>query len=209
MIRILIIDDQPLVREGLTSLLSLQDGIEVLATGENGLQALALVEEYPPDVVLMDVRMPVLSGIEATRALKARSGPPVILLTTFEEEEDMIAGIRVGAAGYLFKTAEIGEIYEALKRVVAGQSVISPRVTAALAEALSQPRLPASIPLTGRELEVLQAVASGQSNKHISRQLNITEGTVKVHMTNVMSKLDAANRTDAVRIARIQGILAP
>lgn len=207
MIRLLIIDDQPLVREGLTSLLTLHGGVQVLATGENGEQALALADAWSPDVILMDVRMPVMSGIEAARHLRAQGGPPVVLLTTFEEEEDMVAGIQAGAAGFLFKSAEIGEIMDALQRVAQGHRVISPQVTAALAEALSRPRPPTAIPLTGRELDVLRGVSQGQSNKHISRQLNITEGTVKVHMTNVMGKLDAANRTDAVRIARSQGIL--
>ena len=202
MIRIVIVDDQPLVREGLASLLDMEDGVEVVATGANGEEALGLTWQHQPDAVLMDIRMPVMSGTEAAQAIHAAGGPPVILLTTFEEEEDMVAGIRAGAAGFLFKNAEIEEIHSALLEVVRGGRVIHPRVTQALADALSAPRLPVPMPLTGRELEVLQAVASGISNKLIARRLNITEGTVKTHMSSVLSKLGAANRTDAVRVAR-------
>lgn len=201
MIRIVIVDDQPLVREGLASLLDMEEDVEVVATGANGQEALQLIQQHQPDAVLMDIRMPVMSGTAAAQAIRAGGGPPVILLTTFEEEEDMVAGIQAGAAGFLFKNAEIEEIYSALVEVVGGGRVIHPRVTLALAEALSAPRLPAPEVLTERELEVLKAVASGMGNKLIARKLGISEGTVKTHMSSVLRNLGAANRTDAVRVA--------
>lgn len=207
--RIVIVDDQPLVREGLASLLDMEDDIEVVATAVNGREALDAIRTHQPDAVLMDIRMPVMTGIEAVRENRAAGGPPVILLTTFEEEEDMIAGVQAGAAGYLFKNAEVEDIHAALQQVVQGGTVIHPKVTQALAEALSRPRLqPAPlVPLTARELEVLKGIASGVSNKHIARELGIVEGTVKVHISSVLGKLGAANRTDAVRIAREHGLL--
>ena len=207
--RIVIVDDQPLVREGLASLLDMEDDIEVVATAVNGREGLDVIRAHRPDAALMDIRMPVMTGIEAVRENRAAGGPPIILLTTFEEEEDMIAGVQAGAAGYLFKNAEVEEIHAALQQVVQGGTVIHPKVTQALADALSKPRPQPSptIPLTARELEVVRGIASGISNKLIARNLGITEGTVKVHISSILAKLDAANRTDAVRIAATLGLL--
>lgn len=209
MIRLIIVDDQPLVREGLASLLEMEDDIEIVATASNGREGLEAIRTHHPDAVLMDIRMPVMTGIEAVRENRAAGGPPIILLTTFEEEDDMIAGVQAGAAGYLFKNAEVEEIHAALQQVVSGGTVIHPKVTQALAQALAHPKPTPTqiIPLTGRELDVLKGIASGVSNKHIARELGIVEGTVKVHISSVLGKLGAANRTDAVRIAREQGLI--
>ncbi|MDV6376182.1 response regulator [Deinococcus arenicola] len=138
-LRLLVVDDQPLVRQGLASLLALEDDVEVLAQAANGLEALHLAGELRPDVVLMDVRMPVMGGIQATEEFRRRGGPPVVLLTTFEEVEDMTGGLNAGAAGYLFKSAEIEEILDALWRVHRGERVIHPRVAQALARQLRTP----------------------------------------------------------------------
>lgn len=205
--KVLIVDDQPLVRDGLAALLSLEEGVQVIGTAADGVAALSLAEAIHPDVVLMDIRMPGMNGVEAARQFRARGGPPVVLLTTFEEEEDMVEGVRAGAAGYLFKTAEVQEIMAALKRVVGGERVFHPRVTQSLAETLSRPR-PAPLPfLTAREVEILRCLASGAANKRIAAQLHITEGTVKIHVSSILNKLKATSRTDAVRIAQQRDLL--
>lgn len=207
-LRVLIVDDQPLVRQGLASLLDLEDDVEVLAQAENGRQALLLADELRPDVVLMDVRMPVMDGIQATAELRRRNGPPVVLLTTFEEVEDMTGGLNAGAAGYLFKSAEIDEILDALWRVHRGEKVIHPRVAQALAQQLRVPaRLEPSGALTEREVQVVRALAAGQPNKRIGQQMGISEGTVKVHVSNILAKLGAGNRTEVVRRAMELGLL--
>ncbi|MPY67924.1 response regulator transcription factor [Deinococcus sp. SDU3-2] len=207
-LRVLIVDDQPLVRQGLASLLDLEDDVQVLAQAENGQQALHLAGELHPDVVLMDVRMPVMDGIQATAEFRRRNGPPVVLLTTFEEVEDMTGGLNAGAAGYLFKSAEIDEILDALWRVHRGEKVIHPRVAQALAQQLRVPaRLEPSGALTEREVQVIRALAAGQPNKRIGQQMGISEGTVKVHVSNILAKLGAGNRTEAVRRAMELGLL--
>ncbi|WP_234009244.1 response regulator transcription factor [Deinococcus sp. NW-56] len=207
-LRVLIVDDQPLVRQGLASLLDLEDDVQVLAQAENGQQALHLADELRPDVVLMDVRMPVMDGIQSTAEFRRRNGPPVVLLTTFEEVEDMTGGLNAGAAGYLFKSAEIDEILDALWRVHRGEKVIHPRVAQALAQQLRVPaRLEPSGALTEREVQVIRALAAGQPNKRIGQQMGISEGTVKVHVSNILAKLGAGNRTEAVRRAMELGLL--
>ena len=207
-LRVLIVDDQPLVRQGLASLLDLEGDIQVLAQAENGQQALHLAQELRPDVVLMDVRMPVLDGVQATAEFRRRNGPPVVLLTTFEEVEDMTGGLNAGAAGYLFKSAEIDEIVDALWRVHRGEKVIHPRVAQALARQLRVPaRLEPSGALTEREMQVIRGLAAGQPNKRIGGQMGISEGTVKVHVSNILAKLGAGNRTEAVRRAAELGLL--
>ncbi|QLG13279.1 response regulator transcription factor (plasmid) [Deinococcus sp. D7000] len=207
-LRVLVVDDQPLVRQGLASLLALEDDVEVVGQAENGLEALHLAEELKPDVVLMDVRMPVMDGVQATGELRRRGGPPVVLLTTFEEVEDMTGGLNAGAAGYLFKSAEIEEILDALWRVHRGERVIHPRVAQALARQLRVPApVAAAAPLTEREQEVLRGLAAGHPNKRIGSQMGISEGTVKVHVSNILAKLSVGNRTEAVLRAQELGLL--
>lgn len=198
-LRIAIIDDQPMVREGLALLLELQEGLKVIGQGSDGSQALSLCAELRPDVLLMDIRMPV-SGIEATIRLKAAGGPPVILLTTFEDSADIAAAIRAGADGFLFKNAELGEIDDAIRRVLRGEKAIHPRVAELLCA--EQAPAPLSAPLTERESELLAVLAAGATNKQAARRLGISEGTVKAHLANLMRKLGAANRTEAVHRAR-------
>ena len=202
-LRVLIVDDQPLVRQGLALLLDLEDDVEVVGQAEDGLEALHLAQQLRPDVVLMDVRMPVIDGVRATEEFHRRGGPPVVLLTTFEEVEDMAGGLNAGAAGYLFKSAEIEEILEALHRVHRGEQAIHPRVAQVLARQLQSP----APSLTEREQEVLRGLAAGQTNKQIAEQMGISEGTVKVHVSNILAKLGAGNRTEAVLLAGELGLL--
>lgn len=213
-IRLLIVDDQPLVRRGLAELLDLEDNLEIVGEAENGREALRLAQELHPDVVLMDIKMPVMSGIEATIQLR-QSGPAVVLLTTSEELDDMVAGVNAGAAGYLFKNATVDEIIDAVARASRGEHVIHSRVTLALARRIGEDRAaaPPQIPLhsppelTTRELETLRYIRAGHQNKRIAQLLNISEGTVKVHVSNLLSKLEAKNRTEAANRALQLGLL--
>ena len=234
-LRIVVVDDQPLVRQGLAGLLALEDDLEVVGQAENGAQALERVAECRPDVVLMDIRMPVMSGIEATARLKRQGGPPVVLLTTFEEIDDMIEGVNAGADGYLFKSAEVEEIQDALRRVVRGERIINARVAAALAQRMTAPpagsrsttyatpahpgalgpggaspnvRTPGHPVLTEREAQVISALSGGLANKRIAQLMGISEGTVKVHVSNILSKLEVENRTEAVLKARRLGLIS-
>ena len=142
-LRVLVVDDQPILRDGLTALLELEDDIAIAGAATNGLEALELARSTPVDVVLMDVRMPVMDGIEATRNFVGQGGPPVVLLTTFEEVDDMTGGLNAGAHGYLFKSATIEEILHALKSAVRGEKVIHPRVAQHLARQMTRPEVPA------------------------------------------------------------------
>lgn len=221
-IRLLVVDDQPLVRHGLAGLLALEDTLEVVGEASNGAEALELAAELQPDVVLMDIKMPVMTGIEATARLRDlngnKVGPQVVLLTTFEELDDMVAGVNAGAAGYIFKSAEVDEIVDAITRVNQGERVIHARVATALARRMggstfSFPAPLSSVPadpdsgLTSREVEILRALAAGHPNKRIAQQLGITEGTVKIHVSNVLSKLGVGNRTEAANKAAQLGLL--
>lgn len=206
LMRVLVVDDQAILRDGLTALLALEDDVEVTGAATNGREALELALTARPDVVLMDVRMPVMDGIEATRQFVLRGGPPVVLLTTFEEVEDMTGGLNAGAHGYLFKSASIDEILHALKSAVRGEKVIHPRVAQHLARQMTRSDHQVAPPpiqiqvsdFTDRELEVLKGMAQGQSNKQIGNVMGISEGTVKVHVGNILTKLGAQNRTQAV-----------
>lgn len=204
MMRVLVVDDQVILRDGLTALLGLEDDVEVAGVAANGHEALEMSLSTQPDVVLMDVRMPVMDGIESTRNFVMRGGPPVVLLTTFEEINDMTDGLNAGAYGYLFKSASIEEILHALRSAVRGEKVIHPRVAQHLARQMArpvpQPESPAvhASDFTRRELEVLRGLVHGQSNKTIAKGLSISESTVKVYVGNILTKLDAQNRTQAV-----------
>jgi DNA-binding NarL/FixJ family response regulator len=196
-VRVLIVDDQPWVRVGLRELLGVQPGLSVVGVLESG-----------EAVVLMDVRMPGLGGIEAARRLKAAGGPPVILLTTFEEEGDMVAGLQAGASGYLLKDSSVEGLRDAIERVARGERVVQPRVAEVLAAALERLGAGAEVhSLTPREREILVLLAQDLSNKAVAARLRLTEGTVKVHVSNILGKLGVANRSEAVRLARAAGLL--
>ncbi len=203
-IRVLICDDHALFRRGLVMVLSSEDDIEVAAEAEDGLDAVRKAEEHAPDVVLMDVRMPKLSGIEATRAI-AESVPTtkIIMLTVSDEEDDLYEAVKAGAAGYLLKEISIEEVAEAIRAVVTGQSLISPSMASKLLTEFSnlakQAEQKMIVPrLTERETQVLRLVAKGLSNREIGEELFISENTVKNHVRNMLEKLHLHSRMEAV-----------
>lgn len=218
-IRVLLVDDQALFREGLNTLLSVHPDIEVVGEASNGEEALAAAQELKPDVVLMDLRMPVLDGVAATRQLRQRQPESqIIILTTFDDDEDVFEGLRAGAAGYLLKDVSSAKLVEAIKAAAQGESFLQPSVAAkVLAEftRLTREKPPAAAsaneqlvePLSERELEILRSVATGASNKEIADLLFIAEGTVKNHLTNILGKLNVRDRTQAVLKAQELRIL--
>lgn len=214
-IRVLLVDDQSLFREGLRTLLSVQPGFEVVGEAADGEEALRLAAAVKPDVVLMDVRMPVLDGVAATRRLHA-SQPDcrVIVLTTFDDDEYVFEGLRAGAAGYLLKDAPSEKLFEAIRAAARGESFLQPSVAAKVVAEFTRlarqaPTRPQSLPepLSERELEILREIARGSSNREIAQKLVIAEGTVKNHVTSVLSKLGVSDRTQAALKAKELGVV--
>ncbi|MBI3885269.1 MAG: response regulator transcription factor [Opitutae bacterium] len=215
-LRLLLVDDQSLFREALRTLLSLQPDFEIVAEAENGERALALAKVHRPDVILMDLRMPVMGGVEATRRLTPLAlGVRVVVLTTFDEDEEVFEALRAGAVGYLLKACSAEKLCESVRAAAKGTAVFEPSVAARLLSELNRlgshdPRRAAPAladPLSERELAVLKLLAAGCSNKEIGAGLHITEGTVKNHMTNVLGKLGALDRTQAALRARELGLV--
>jgi DNA-binding NarL/FixJ family response regulator len=217
-VRVLLVDDQPLFREALGVLLGARDGIEVVGEAGDGADALRQVRALAPDVVLMDLRMPVLDGIAATRRLREEHPQVrVLALTTFDGDEEVFAALRAGAVGYLLKDTSGDRLAEAVRTAAAGGSTLEPSVAArvvarvaALPEgpvAGQRPGAAPAVPLSARELEVLRHVAGGLSNREIAAVLHLTEGTVKNHVTSVLTKLDVRDRTQAALRAHALGLL--
>lgn len=210
MIRLLIADDHPVVRSGLAGLLADEPGFDVIAEAADGAEAVRLTAELRPDVILMDLRMPMLDGVTATaRIVAARegsSGPRVLILTTYESDDQILAAIEAGASGYLLKAAPREEIVAGIRSVAAGQTALSPAVAVRLVERMRQPEAAASA-LTPRETDVLRLVAAGHGNKQIAVQLGIGESTVKTHLLRVYDKLGVDSRTRAVTLALERGLL--
>ena len=201
-IRIAVVDDQAVVRQGFVSLINTVADMEVIAEATNGQQAVELYREHRPDVMLIDLRMPVLSGVEAISAIRKEfPGARMIVLTTYDGDEDIYRSLQAGAQGYLLKDVFFEDLEEAIRKVHAG----SKRIPAAVAERLAE-RMSGS-DLTGRELEVLQQIVAGKSNKEIGTQLNISEATVKSHINNILSKLGVSDRTQAATTALQRGIV--
>ena len=213
MIRVLIVEDQTLVCEGLEMLLNVMEDICVQGRAADGVEALASMQQQAPDVVLLDVRMPKMSGIEVLREMKARNLTiPVILLTTFDDDAALLEGIRLGAKGYLLKDVSMAKLTEAIRLVAAGRSMISPAVTERLLHGLQQAPLPPDDgyedeALTGREAEIIRLMTGGYSNREIAGALYLSEGTVKNHVSNILSKLGVRDRTRAVLKAIEKGIV--
>ena len=212
-IRILLVDDQAMFREGLRTLLATQPDFEVVGEAANGEEALRLCSSERPEIVLMDLRMPVLDGVAATRRIHAaHPDTRVIVLTTFDDDEDIFEGLRAGAVGYLLKDAGSPKLFEAVRATARGESFLQPsvaaRVVAEFARLAGQASRAAALvePLSDRELDVLRLVAQGASNKEIAGALFIAEGTVKNHLTNIFSKLDVRDRTQAALRARELGL---
>jgi DNA-binding NarL/FixJ family response regulator len=213
MIRILLADDQALFREALGTLISLQPDLEVVGEATNGAEAVRMAQALNPNVVLMDLQMPVLDGVAATRRLQVEQpGCRVIALTTFDDDEYVFDCLRSGAVGYLLKDAPSGELFAAIRAAARGESFLQPSVTtrviAEFARLSDQPAAPSSTlvePLSDREREILRLISNGSSNREIADQLFITEGTVKNHVTNILSKLNVRDRTQAALKARELG----
>jgi DNA-binding NarL/FixJ family response regulator len=201
-IRIVVVDDQAVVRQGFVSLINTVADMEVIAEGNNGQQAVELYREHKPDVMLIDLRMPVLSGVEAIAAIRREfPGARMIVLTTYDGDEDIYRSLQAGAQGYLLKDVFFEDLEEAIRKVHAGSRRIPSQVAERLAERMS------GSDLTGRELEVLQQIVAGRSNKEIGSQLSISEATVKSHINNILSKLGVSDRTQAATTALQRGIV--
>lgn len=215
MTRLLIVDDQILFREGLRTLLSVQDDFDVVGEAANGEEAVRLAMQLRPDVVLMDLRMPILDGVKATERLHSLYPEiRVIVLTTFDDDEFIFDGLRAGALGYMLKDVSSEKLFEAVRAAAKGEYFLLPSITAkVIAEFSRLPRStqvkPANMPevLSPREFEILLLVATGASNKEIAERLVISEGTVKNHLSSILSKLSAKDRLQAVIKAREIGLL--
>jgi DNA-binding NarL/FixJ family response regulator len=215
MIRLLIVDDQRLMRDGLRILLELESDFEVAGEAEDGAKALECYQQLAPDVVLMDIRMPVMDGVEATRRLRELDpNAKVIILTTFDDNEYIFEGLRAGALGYLLKDVSGEELADAIRKVAAGGSMIEPSVArkvvaefARLAPATPQATEELIEPLSEREIEILKLVSQGMTNKEIAARLYLAEGTVKNYVTSILQKIEARDRTQAAIRGRELGLL--
>lgn len=213
MIEVCLVDDQTLVRQGIRSLLELSDSIRVIAEAGDGMQAVETIPRVKPDVVLLDMRMPGMSGLDVLNALAASNQlPPTIILTTFDDDQLVLAGLKAGARGYLLKDVSLDQLVDAVKTVAAGGSLVAPVVTQRLLSGLERMQneftsLDRPDPLTDRETEILRLMAGGYSNKEIANSLGVAEGTVKNHVSNILSKLGVRDRTRAVLKAFELGIV--
>ena len=204
MIRLLIVDDQALVREGMASLLALEEDLQIMGQASHGDEAFALAEDLKPDVILMDIRMPVCDGVMATRKIHQRHPAiKIVVLTTFDDEEFILQALQAGASGYLLKDTPSEQVAAAIRTVYQGHTLLGPTVTPKVLSHLTSPRLATKkrtdceSMLTSREIEVLKLLGQGKSNREIARLLNITEGTVKNHVTRVLNQVGVRDRTQA------------
>ncbi len=213
-VRVLIVDDQRLMRDGLMSLLSLHEALDVVGFASNGEEALAQIEQLKPDVVLMDVRMPVMDGVAATQI--SRQKDPIcqiLMLTTFDDDDYIIEALEAGACGYLLKDLPANDLAQAILAAHRGVHQLDPQISAKLVLALQASRTPPVLvsteawDLTTREKEVLRLIAQGASNREISETLVISQGTVKNHISNILSRLGLRDRTQAALFAREKGLL--
>ncbi|WP_427895483.1 response regulator transcription factor [Kribbella sp. GL6] len=208
MIRVLVVDDHPVVRSGLSGMLSVTEDITVVGEAGDGSEALALVASTAPDVVLMDLRMPRMDGVAATGAIVSTyPSTRVLVLTTYDTDTDILHAVEAGAAGYLLKDTPHAELLNGIRAAARGETVLAPPVAARLMSRLRTPAAPAAAQPSPRELEVLAAVARGLSNAEIGRELFIGEATVKTHLQRLFAKLDVDDRTRAVTVAIERGLL--
>ena len=206
-LRLLIVDDHPVVRDGLSSMFARDPGFEVLAEAADGAEAARLAHTLRPDVILMDLRMPGMDGLTAiTELAKRGSAAHVLVLTTYDTDSHVLPAIEAGATGYLLKDAPRAELLRAVRAAARGEAVLSPSVTARL---MSRFRAPGAGPLSQRELEVLELVAAGTTNREAAARLFITEATVKTHLLNIYAKLGVGDRAAAVAEAFNRGLLTP
>lgn len=207
MVRILLADDHPIVREGLEALLETQADFEVVGEAANGEEALRLAGELQPDIILLDLEMPIMDGVEATRRLhQLRADLRIIVFTAFDNDERIIHAVQAGAVGYLLKDAPRKEIFRAIRVAMEGGSLLQPVVASKLLRHMEQHALPHEV-LTEREVEVLNLLAQGMPNKEIAAHLVISERTAKFHVSSIMGKLGASNRTEALSLAAQRGLI--
>lgn len=207
-ISLLLVDDHPIVRAGLRAVFDAFDDMQVVAEAGDGAEALEILRALteagtPPHAVIMDIQMKPMNGIDATREITRAGGPPVLVLTTFDTRSDIVAAVQAGALGYLLKDAPPEEVRQAVKATVAGQRTLSPDITAALLDHMREP----TPVLSPREVELLQALATGATNKQLAEQLFISQATVKTHLVHIYSKLGVDNRTSALARARELGLI--
>lgn len=207
-VKVLLVDDHPVVRAGLRALFTGFTDIEVVAEASDGGQAVALVRELaergePLNAVVMDLQMKPVGGVEATRQLVAMGGPPVLVLTTFDTQADIVAAVEAGALGYLLKDAPAEQVQAAVLATARGQRTLSPDVMAALVDRMQRP----SVSLSARETELLRLVATGATNKELAERLFISQSTVKTHLVHIYTKLGVDNRTAAVSAAQAENLI--
>ncbi|MFJ9853855.1 response regulator [Streptomyces sp. NPDC101150] len=215
--RVVVADDQTVVREGIVMLLGLLPGIEVVGSAADGEEAVRMVAELAPDVVLMDLRMPRCDGVEATRRIRTdHPGTQVVVLTTYADDDSLFPALQAGARGYLTKDADGDEIVRAIDDVLSGEAGLSPKIQRRLLERLAEPVPPRpqspGVPpdgLTARETEVLRLVAEGQSNPEIARTLHVSTATVKTHINNLFAKAGLRDRAQAIHYAYRHGLAQP
>jgi DNA-binding NarL/FixJ family response regulator len=215
-IRLVVADDQELVRDGFCSILAREPDLQVVGQAADGVEAVAATIRSQPDVILLDVRMPVMDGLQAGRRILATASPPrVLMLTTFDADEYVYEAMRFGASGFLLKDVRSGELVEAVRTVAAGQSLLSPAITRRLIERFVRAGPPATRPagaigtLTTREREVLLLIAEGLSNTEIAARLYLSEATIKTHVNRLLSKLALRDRVQAVVLAYETGLITP
>ncbi|QUY44953.1 response regulator transcription factor [Acaryochloris marina] len=201
LIRLLVVEDHPVVRHGIIAILSQAEDMDVIAEAENGLEAIDQYQKHQPDITLMDLRMPHLEGVEAIARIRAKtSKAQIIILTTYDTDEDIYRGLQAGARGYILKDTTATELIHAIRTVHGGKRYIPSEVALKLADRIDDSDL------TDRELEVLQLLSKGNSNQEIAAALTISEGTVKFHINNILSKLGVKDRTQAVIVALKKGL---
>jgi two-component system, NarL family, response regulator len=201
-VRILVADDHPYVRDGIVSLVTKEKDMQVVAQAEDGAEALALAKKLRPDILLLDLRMPQMDGLNVITQIKTLNLPcKVVVLTTFESEHDVHQALKAGARGYLLKDTPRPMLIDAIRRVHLGETSIPSRISQKLVEKMNRPEL------TGREFEILKHIADGNSNKGIAERLGITEGTVKTHVKSLLAKMNAPGRTAAVKEAVHRGLV--
>jgi DNA-binding NarL/FixJ family response regulator len=213
MINVYLVDDQNLVRQGVKALLELADGITVIGEADSGKRAIIEIPEMKPDVVLLDMRMPVMSGLDVLHELKQLDQlPPTIILTTFDDDELVLAGVKSGAMGYLLKDVPLEDLVDGIKKVAAGETLVRPQITKKILKGIEGLKndfmsFERPDPLTSRETEILRLMAGGHSNKEIANSLFVAEGTVKNHVSNILSKIGVRDRTRAVLKALELGLI--
>jgi len=213
MIRVCLVEDQTLVRQGIQTLLDLVDDIDVVAEAKDGEEALRIIPQIKPDVVLLDMYLPKRNGLEVLRELKqSQSLPPTLILTTFDEDKFVIGGLKAGARGYLLKDVSLDQLTGAIRILASGGTLVHPTITQRLLQNLDRiqcdfPSMDTPDPLTGRETEILRLVARGYNNREISDALEIAEGTVKNYISSILSKMGVRDRTRAVLKALESGYL--